>query len=68
MIRYCPEASLLVDRTFSIRAGLLASMVTPGRTAPVLSVTMPATALGQTRRAPTAEAQHTETLPSLSTS
>ena len=32
-------------RTFSIRAGLLASTVTPGRTAPLVSLTTPAITL-----------------------
>src|SRR6266852_6169824 len=41
-IRYCPAPSLAADRTFSINAGLAASTVTPGITAPVASLTVPA--------------------------
>src|ERR1051325_10967953 len=40
-IRYWPVPSVTTDRTFSIRAGLAASMVTPGRTAPDASFTRP---------------------------
>src|SRR5713101_4970670 len=40
-IRYCPVASLMTDRTFSIRAGLAASTVTPGSTPPDASLTTP---------------------------
>src|SRR3954462_547511 len=44
-ILYAPLASVVTDRTFSINAGLLASTVTPGSTAPVASLTTPANAL-----------------------
>ena len=37
--RYCPEPSVTTVRTFSISAGLDASTVTPGSTAPEASVT-----------------------------
>src|SRR6266850_5532414 len=40
-IRYWPEPSVTTDRTFSIRAGLAASTVTPGTTAPDVSCTTP---------------------------
>src|ERR1700704_3411275 len=40
-MRYCPVASVTTERTFSIRAGLAASTLTPGRTAPELSLTTP---------------------------
>src|SRR5438876_11948851 len=43
MMRYCPDASLTAVRTFSIRAGLDASTVTPGSTAPDESLTTPVT-------------------------
>src|SRR5688572_18499053 len=43
-MRYCPAASVVTRRTFSISAGLLASTVTPGKTAPVASRTTPAIA------------------------
>src|SRR5439155_14553220 len=43
-ILYTPPASLTTVRTFSISAGLAASTVTPGRTAPVVSLTTPAIA------------------------
>ncbi len=39
--RYCPVASVVTDRTFSIRAGLAASTITPGSTAPDTSLTTP---------------------------
>jgi len=39
---YWPVPSLTTVRTFSISAGLLASTVTPGSTAPVASFTVPA--------------------------
>src|SRR5881397_2143797 len=42
MILYCPEPSVTTVRTFSISAGLAASTVTPGSTAPVVSLTTPA--------------------------
>src|SRR5262245_10826990 len=40
-IRYWPEPSVTADRTFSIRTGLEASTVTPGRIAPDASWTTP---------------------------
>jgi len=40
-IRYWPVASVVTDRTFSMRAGLAASTVTPGRTKPAVSLTTP---------------------------
>jgi hypothetical protein len=42
MILYCPSASVTTDRTFSISAELEASTVTPGITAPDVSLTTPA--------------------------
>ena len=45
MILYCPWLSVIAVRTRSISAGLLASTVTPGRTAPVVSRTTPAIAV-----------------------
>ena len=36
-IRYCPVPSVTAERVFSISAGLAASTVTPGRTAPDVS-------------------------------
>ena len=44
-ILYCPEASVVTERTFSINSGLAASTVTPGITAPDVSLTTPAIAL-----------------------
>src|SRR5688572_18503898 len=41
-MRYCPVPSLVAERTFSIRAGLEASTITPGSTAPESSRTTPA--------------------------
>src|SRR5262245_28532715 len=41
MILYSPLPLVMADRTFSMRAGLDASTVTPGRTAPLGSVTVP---------------------------
>jgi hypothetical protein len=41
MIRYCPVSSVVAVRTFSINAGLDASTVTPGKTAPDVSLTTP---------------------------
>ena len=41
VIRYTPDVSETADRTFSINAGLAASTVTPGRTAPEVSRTTP---------------------------
>jgi hypothetical protein len=40
-IAYCPVPSVTVDRTFSMSAGLDASTVTPGSTAPDASRTSP---------------------------
>src|SRR5688572_21532331 len=40
-MRYCPEPSVTSVRIFSIRAGLAASTVTPGSTAPDVSLTVP---------------------------
>ena len=39
---YWPVPSLMEVRTFSIRAGLAASIVAPGSTAPDASLTTPA--------------------------
>src|SRR5438045_4215939 len=44
MILYSPLSSVVVVRTFSIRAGLDASTMTPGRTAPEASFAVPARA------------------------
>src|SRR5262249_51609215 len=44
MILYWPSPSVTTVRTFSMRAGLAASTVTPGKTAPVASRTTPAMA------------------------
>src|SRR5688500_18362356 len=41
MMRYCPSPSVVAVRTFSIKSGLVTSTVTPGRTAPLVSFTMP---------------------------
>src|SRR5205814_1062305 len=41
-VLYWPLLSVTADRTFSISAGLDASTVTPGRTAPEVSLTVPA--------------------------
>ena len=41
-ILYCPLVSVVTDRTFSINAGLAASTVTPGSTAPEVSLATPA--------------------------
>src|SRR4029450_4838292 len=41
MIRYCPEPSVTAVRDLSISAGLEASTVTPGNTAPDASRTVP---------------------------
>src|SRR5262245_56836472 len=41
MIRYWPVPSVTTERTFSIKAGLAASTVTPGSTAPDASRTVP---------------------------
>ena len=57
MIRYCPDPSVTAERTFSIRAELLASTVTPGNTLPDGSRTTPANVVcacakaGRTRNA-----------------
>src|SRR5580765_2371926 len=40
--RYAPLPSVTTDRVFSMRAGLAASTVTPGSTAPDESLTLPA--------------------------
>ena len=40
-IRYWPVPSVTTERTFSISAGLAASTVTPGSTAPDASLTTP---------------------------
>jgi hypothetical protein len=40
-MRYCPVSSVTTDRTLSIRTGLAASTLTPGKTAPELSLTTP---------------------------
>ena len=45
VIWYMPEPSVTADRTLSISAGLAASTVTPGSTAPDASLTTPAMAL-----------------------
>src|SRR5687768_1099010 len=42
MMRYWPEPSVMAVRTFSMSTGLAASTVTPGRTAPDASATVPA--------------------------
>src|SRR4029079_10455948 len=42
MMRYCPDPSETAVRVFSVNAGLEASTVTPGSTAPDASFTMPA--------------------------
>src|SRR6516165_10116234 len=41
MIRYCPDPSVTADRVFSMSAGLAASTLTPGNTAPDASWTVP---------------------------
>ncbi len=41
-MRYCPVASVVAVRIFSISTGLEASTVTPGSTAPDVSLTVPA--------------------------
>src|SRR5687767_13125960 len=41
-MRYWPVSSVTTDLTFSMSAGLAASTVTPGRTAPDASLTTPA--------------------------
>src|SRR5438874_483666 len=45
MILYAPRSSLTTERSLSINTGLLASTVTPGRTAPLWSLTVPVNAL-----------------------
>src|ERR1051325_6989107 len=40
-MRYWPVVSVMTERTFSMSAGLVASTVTPGRTAPDVSRTTP---------------------------
>src|SRR5688572_1992316 len=42
VIRYCPAASVVAVRTFSMSAGLVASTITPGMTPPCPSRTTPA--------------------------
>ena len=44
-MRYTPAESVTAVRTFSMRAGLDASTVTPGITAPLVSFTWPPMAL-----------------------
>jgi hypothetical protein len=44
-IRYWPDSFVMAVRAFSMSAGLLASTVTPGNTAPLVSLTTPAIAL-----------------------
>src|SRR4051812_14433958 len=44
-ILYSPRSSVMTERTFSIRAGLEASTVTPGSTAPLVSFAEPAIAV-----------------------
>src|SRR5687767_5365223 len=51
MILYWPDPSVVADRTFSISAGLAASTVTPGITAPEASLTTPAIELWAAARA-----------------
>src|SRR5262245_28095152 len=51
MILYWPSESVTPVRLFSISAGLAASTVTPGRTAPLVSLTTPAIALCAVARA-----------------
>jgi hypothetical protein len=41
-MRYCPVPSVTAERVFSINAGLAASTLTPGSTAPDESFTAPA--------------------------
>src|SRR5437762_7396819 len=41
-MRYSPSSSVRTERTFSMRAGLVASTVTPGSTAPDVSLRTPA--------------------------
>src|SRR6476469_4949809 len=41
-MRYCPVPSVITVRVFSMSAGLVASTVTPGRTAADASLTTPA--------------------------
>jgi hypothetical protein len=45
MILYWPDPSVVTDRDFSISTSLAASTVTPGSTAPDVSLAMPAIAL-----------------------
>src|SRR5438552_17164006 len=45
MILYAPPSSVMVERDFSINAGLPASTATPGRTAPLWSFTIPVSVL-----------------------
>src|SRR2546422_11631743 len=41
MILYAPRSSVRIERDFSINTGLLASTDTPGKTAPLWSLTIP---------------------------
>src|SRR4029453_15337562 len=43
-MRYCPLPSVVADRTFSRRTGLVAATVTSGSTEPEVSLTVPAMA------------------------
>src|SRR5262249_3797292 len=61
MILYWPSASLTTDRTFSMSAGLAASTVTPGITAPEGSRTTPAIPPAPCALARVADAQRTPT-------
>src|SRR6476469_9097664 len=61
MILYWPSASLTTDRTFSMSAGLEASTVTPGMTAPEESRTTPAIPPAPCALALVADAQRTPT-------
>ncbi len=54
-ILYWPAPSVTAERTFSISAGLEASTVTPGRTAPEASRTTPAIDAEPCAAAPAAE-------------
>src|SRR5437867_11984515 len=60
MIRYMPLSSLRVERDLSISAGLPASTETPGRTAPLWSLTTPVNVLCA-QPSGTSTARHTNT-------
>src|ERR1700719_1367288 len=60
MILYCPSASVTTDRTFSISAALEASTVTPGMTAPDVSLTTPAIPPAACADRPTGERNHAD--------